>query len=318
VYAGTLRHSGLALALFCGLGLAAVQPASADTVYQFTSVDGPGDHAGGTTINGIDNLGDVVGFSANADASVLTNFIRDPGGNFTVLDLGGAPTAMANGINYARAVVSGSGSNALLLVNGTLTTLPPVDPGKTTSEVALGINDQGSIVGQYEDSASGKTPGFLEVGGLFTIINPVADAMVTNVQGLNNQGQAIGFYSTDGMHQHGFLYQLTTGQTTVLPDPSTPRTANGGLMLTQFLGINDENKAVGYYETDNGSQYGFLFDLKSQSYTYLDAPQAAPVNDVQITQITGINDANQLSGFYIDAGGVQHGFVASQMTGYQP
>jgi uncharacterized membrane protein len=297
------------------MGLAAAQPTSADTTYQFTTIDGPGDHAGGTTINGIDNLGDVVGFSANADASVLTNFVRDPGGNFTMLDLG-APTAMANGINTGGAVVGGAGTDALLLVNGELSTLPAPNPGKTISEVAFGINDAGSIVGQYQDSATGKTPGFVDVAGIFTIINPVPDAMVTNVQGLNNRGQAIGFYSKDGMHQHGFTDDLTTGQVTLLPDPSTPRTAKDGLMLTQFLGINDNYQAVGYYQTNNGSQFGFLFDLKTQSYTFMDAPQAAPVKDVQITQITGINDGNELSGFYIDAGGAQHGFVASQMLSY--
>jgi hypothetical protein len=42
---------------------------------------------------------------------------------------------------------------------------------------------------------------------------------------------------------------------------------SGGLFLTQFLGINDLDMAVGYYQTNSGSQFGFLFDLNRMTYT---------------------------------------------------
>ncbi len=325
--ANSFRPSTLALSLIGALGLVASQPTLGASTYQFTSFDGPGDHAGGTTVNGIDNQGDVVGFSANAGASRLTNFIRSPGGTFSLLNIAGAADAMANGINSSRTVVGASGDNAFLLSNGLLSilassgilaTLPPVNPGKTASEIAFGINDSGSIVGQYVDSVSGNTPGFVDANDRFTVVSPVPDAMVTNVQGINNHGLAIGFYSTDGTHQHGFLYDTLGQFTLLLPDPSTARTTSGGLVLTQFLGINDNNEAVGYYQTTNGSQFGFLFDLKTQTYTFLDEPEAAPVNGVQITQITGIDGAGEIAGFYIDAGGAQHGFVAAQPSAAQP
>jgi len=135
--------------------------------------------------------------------------------------------------------------------------------------------------------------------------------VVTNAQGVNNLGRVIGFYSTDGVHQHGFLFNTTTSLFTLLPDPNNAVIAKDGLVLTQFLGINDRNEAVGYYQTDNGSQHGFLFDVASQTYTFLDDPLAAPINGVEVTQITGINDKNEIVGFYVDANGVQHGFLAT-------
>ena len=34
-------------------------------------------------------------------------------------------------------------------------------------------------------------------------------------------------------------------------------------------------------------------------------------NGVEVTQITGINNAGEITGFYTDASGVAHGFVAT-------
>ena len=68
-----------------------------------------------------------------------------------------------------------------------------------------------------------------------------------------------------------------------------PNVAN--LVLTQFLGVNDNNLAVGYYQTLDGSQHGFLYNFNTQTYSFLDDPNAAKTG-FSITQITGINDAD--------------------------
>ena len=92
----------------------------------------------------------------------------------------------------------------------------------------------------------------------------------------------------------------------LLADPVVPN-----LELTQFLGVNDNNMAVGYYQTNDGSQHGFLYDLNTHAYTFVDDPNAAK-SGFSITQITGINDANEIAGFYVDAAtGLQRGFVAT-------
>jgi hypothetical protein len=290
--------------------LAAILTVSANAaVYNFTSFDGPGINSGGTTVNGINNNGDVVGFSSNNAASptLLTNFIRNPNGTFNVLAIGGDPLAMANGINDSRTVVGGTSNSAAFMLSGggTLTTLASVN-GTTASQTAFGINNAGLIVGQYADNATGNTPGFLLNGGTYTSLNPVVNALVTNAQGVNNLGLATGFYSTDGVHQHGFFYNSTSSQFTLAADPVV-----ANLLLTQFLGINNNGLAVGYYQTNDGSQHGFLFDTTSQTYTFLDDPSAA-VSGLSITQITGVNDSGEIAGFYVDAAtGLQRGFIAT-------
>ena len=298
-------------ALAVGLSI----PANAGTIYNFTSFDGPGNNGGGTTVNGIDNNGDLVGFSSdNAAAPTLfTNFIRNANGTIATLAIGGDPLAMANGINNSR-TVAGMDSNgtAFTLAGGTLTTLPQVN-GTTVSETAFGINDGGLIVGQYTDGATGTTPGFLFNGAKFTILNPVTNAAVTNAQGVNNNGLVTGFYSTDGVHQHGFFYNSGTSQFTL---PADPNIAN--LVLTQFLGINDNGLAVGYYQLPDGSQHGFLFNSTTQAYAFLDDPNAA-LNGVSITQITGVNNAGEIAGFYVDATtGLQRGFFATPAAAAAP
>ena len=289
--------------------------ARATAIYNFASFDGPGNHGGGTTVNGIDNNGDVVGFSSDnaATPTLFTNFIRSANGTLSAFPIGGDPLAMANGINMAGTVVGmNSNGTAFALAGGTLSTLPNVN-ANTTSETAFGINDDGLIVGQYSDSATGTVPGFVFNGSQYTILNPFAIAIATNAQGVNNNGLVTGFYSFDGVHDHGFFYNSVTGQYTFAADPNIPN-----IVLTQFLGINDNGLAVGYYQLPDGSQHGFLYDSTAHTYSFVDDPNAA-LSGVSITQITGVNDAGEIAGFYVDAQtGVQRGFVATPAVAAVP
>ncbi|MDR3703217.1 MAG: PEP-CTERM sorting domain-containing protein [Candidatus Sulfopaludibacter sp.] len=279
--------------------------AQASQVYTFTTFNGPGDNAGGTTVNGVSNSGAIVGFSSNAQATVLTNFVRNPDGTFTTLNIAGDPLANANGINTGGMIVGASGGQAFFLDHGFFATLPLVT-GSETSAAAFGINDGGTVVGQYTDGNTDTTPGFVYANGHYTVLNPVVNAAMTNAQGIDNNGLVTGFYSTDGAHQHGFFYNTNTGQYTLPADPVQPN-----LFLTQFLGINDKGLAVGYWQDNGGSQHGFLYNLNTQTYTFLDDPNAGTNNGLEITQITGINDSNEIVGFYVDGSGVQRGFYAT-------
>jgi hypothetical protein len=276
-------------------------------LYNFNSFDGPGLNGGGTTVNGINNSGYIVGFSSDnaANPGLLTNFVRNPNGTFTTININNDPLAMANGINNAQNIVGTSGNQAFLQKNSLTTVLPPVN-GSTASEVAFGINDHSVIVGQYTDSATDTQPGFVYNGSSYTILNPVITAAVVNAQSVNNAGLVAGFYSTDGVHQHGFLFNDVTDDFRLLSDPSV-----SNLLLTQFLSINDNGLAAGYYQTNDGSQHGFIYNINTNSYSFLDDPNAA-ASGVSITQITGINDSNEIAGFYVDAAsGLQRGFDAT-------
>ena len=310
----TFNHTLLGAALSAALVLPLTQSAQAQ--YSFTNFDGlvqttAGAMVASTTINGISNSGSVVGSTIDNNFAI-TNFSGVPTA-FTTLNI---PTsAVPNGINTSQQVVGMNGASAFVLnsinPSNTALPLPPVN-STTTSEAAFGINDNGIIVGQYTDSATGTTPGFIDINGAFTSLRPTAASiLVVNAQGINNAGLVVGFYSQADGIQHGFLYDSPTKAYTLLADPSTPQMANGNLALTQFLGINQSGLAVGYYQTkDTGSQFGFLYNTQTQQYTYLDDPEAAPINGTQITQITGLTNAGEIAGFYVNAAGKQQGFTA--------
>ena len=290
------------------LAMAIAAPAARAGNYTFTNFDGPPDFTQGTTVNGINNLGQAVGFTTAANGA-FNNFIRNTDASFTNITFADSAEAMANGVNSNGQVVGGLGQFAFFLTNGgnTVTDLPSVT-STTTSEVAFGINDRGAIVGQYSDSSTGTSPGFVYAKGAFTTLNPVANDSQVFAQGINNNGLVVGFYNTDGVHDHGFLYDTATQKYTLLADP----TVSANLLFTQFLGINDNGNAVGYYQNTDGSQHGFLYNIAAGTYSYLDDPNAARTG-FSITQITGINNSNEIAGFYVDANsGLQRGFVAMQ------
>ena len=271
--------------------------------YTFHSFDGPNSSAG-TTANGINNNGQIVGFSVD-NADNVTNWWRNTNGSFNVLSALPAGS-FANGINTTPTVVGQNGSTAYSYTGTTLTTLPNVN-GTTTSQLAFGVNDSGWTVGQYSDSNTGTSPGFVYNGTNFTSLNPVVNATNTFAQGINNHGLVAGFYSTDGnLTSHGFFYNTTTSAFTLAADPSVPN-----FVFSQILGINDHNIAVGYYGDTSTSQFGFIYNLLTQHYTILSDPNAADIGGVSITQITGINNSGEITGFYIGADGISHGFYAT-------
>jgi hypothetical protein len=291
----------------------------ADAIYAFTNFDGPGSgsNAGaGTNMNGIANNGAAVGLGIS-DLGALTNFVRSPDGTFTTLNIHGSTTAMALGINSAGDVVGTQNGTAFFLPFGgsaqTLTT-----PGTASS--AFGINDHGNIVGQF---TSGTTaPGFFitnNAASSFITINAPSGPDTVNAQGVNDSGLIVGFYvGTDGQ-DHGFMGQegnavggVLTGTAIADPTiPSVPGEPGATFVFSQILGINDQGIAAGYYGDSTTSQHGFLYDTHTGQYTFLDDPFEQFNNGVEVTQITGITNSGEITGFYSDANGVFHGFEAS-------
>ena len=130
-------------------------------------------------------------------------------------------------------------------------------------------------------------------GTNFTTLNPVLNATNTFAQGINNHGLVAGFYSTDGnLTSHGFFYNTTTATYTLPADPNVPN-----FVFSQILDINDHDIAVGYYGDTSTSQFGFVYDLATKAYLIMSDPNAAVINGVSITQITGIDNAGEITGF---------------------
>jgi hypothetical protein len=298
---------------------------AAEGGYQFRNFDGPTTSAvtasvagSGANINGIANSGTAVGYTVGNDGTYL-NFTTDPlrSRSTRILNIHGPTTAMAFGINSAGTIVGGDANGSALALSrrGVLKTFIPTGG---MSAAAFGINDRGTIVGQYVTSTA--TWGFIRARGeSYVTIDGPSESTMVSAQGINNKGQVVGFYVGADGQDHGYTvnardvkHQTVTG--TAIADPTIPQVAGetgATFVFSQILGINDKGIAVGYYGDSTGSQHGFLYDTRTEHYTFLNDPSEAFSNGVEVTQITGITNSGEITGFYSDANGVFHGFVAT-------
>jgi hypothetical protein len=287
--------------------------------FRFTNFDGPmtGTNAGtGTNMNGIANPGTAVGFAIDNDGN-FHNFTTNPlkSNSAQLLSINGSMTAMAFAVNSRGVVVGTDGNgNAFTLSRGKVKTFIP---GGGMSAVAFGINDKGAIVGQY--TTANASPGFIQAGKTPITIHAPSGPDVVNAQGINTRGLVVGFYvGTDGQ-VHGFLASQKAANNhtltgTAIADPTIPAVPGepgATFVFSQVLGVNDKGIAVGYYGDSTTSQHGFLYNTHTGQYTFLDDPSEAFSNGVEVTQITGITNSGEITGFYSDANGVFHGFVAT-------
>jgi probable HAF family extracellular repeat protein len=289
--------------------------------FHFTNLDGPNagtNAAAGTNENGIANNGTAVGFTIDNNGNFL-NFTANPvkSKKATLVNIKGSTTAMAFGVNSSGTVVGSDGNgNAFFTQRNKVTTFIPTGGA---SAIAFGINDKGTIVGQYVTSTA--TPGFIRLSSKWYVtINAPSGPNVVNAQGINNKGQVVGFYlGTDGQ-VHGFTANANSSKAgsitgVAIADPTipvVPGESGATFVFSQILGINDKGIAVGYYGDSTNSQHGFLYNTHTGVYTFLDDPsEAFNNNGVEVTQITGITNSGEISGFYSDANGVFHGFVAT-------
>ena len=291
--------------------------------YQFTNFDGPnaGTNAGaGTNMNGISNTGNAVGFTIDNNGN-FGNFVANPlkSRNANVLNLG-STAANAFGVNSSGIVVGTDGNgNAFYFLKNKLHTFIP---NGGTSAVAFGINDHATIVGQYVTSTA--SPGFVRLNANSTItINAPSGPNTVNAQSINNHGLIVGFYVGVDGQDHGFMANerdavngVITGTPIADPViPAVPGEPGATFVFSQVLSVNDKGIAVGYYGDSTTSQHGFIYNTNTGQYTFLDDPKEAFSNGVEVTQITGISNSGELTGFYSDANGVFHGFVATVAKG---
>ena len=294
--------------------------AQAAAIYTFTNFTGPGSGTAagaGTNTNGIANNGAAVGFGID-NAGNFTNFIRNPNGTFTTLNINGSTTANAFGINSTGDVVGA--------VNGTAFFLPPGGPVQSLTTLgpgsnAFGINDAGNIVGQLTQSVEAMPGFFLPSNSSVALvtINAPSGPNTVNAQGINNSGLIVGFYVGNDGQDHGFMALVAHAVGGMLVGtgiadpmiPNVPGEPGATFVFSQILGINANGIAVGYYGDSTTSQHGFLYNTHTGQYTFLDDPSEGFDNGVEVTQITGITNSGEITGFFTDAGGVAHGFVAS-------
>jgi probable HAF family extracellular repeat protein len=165
------------------------------------------------------------------------------------------------------------------------------------------INRNGVMVGhQCSDNLCDdpNTPGtahaWVNVNGTFRNVR-IPGSSQSRAYGINDKNQIVGWaILSDGL-THGFMFDK--GNVTTLDPP--------GSTLTNAWSINNAGIIVGTFVDVSGVFRGFI--LRNGQYKVFDAP-----NGALLTEITAINNHNQMGGIYFDSAGLQHGFTLVGQT----
>jgi hypothetical protein len=232
------------------------------------------------------------------------------------------------------------------------------DAADPTFNQLLGINNQGTIAGYFGSGAQGHA------NKGYTLTPPYSQAsyhnenflgsVQTQVTGINNEGVTVGFWAdanNANMVNNNFGFVNQNGVFTDVVDPAGKGKAAGGMTVEQLLGVNDQNKAVGFWNDAAGNSHGFTYDIKSRSFSEVDIGGFASTtttainneghiagfvtvkgNDISFIKegnaidwlngpkgsvsvmALGINNEDQVVGTYTDAGGAMHGFLFDEQS----
>jgi hypothetical protein len=309
----TIKRYPLAIAsLLILLGVALLSHSAAAATLTFQTIDNPSDPTFNQLL-GINNSGIISGyFGSGAPNGTPAPFTLTPNQGYTV------PVSSPNSFTNQNF------------------------PGSSQTQVT-GINSAGNTVGFWADSNGASAPnfiGYVDVGGTFTSVidpsTPGTSPTTNQLLGLNDTGQAVGFYLEATGNSHGFVYNILGASFTavVLPggDNAVMTAATGinnagaisGFYVdkggnefgfidqggsfttfqangdpTQFLGIDNSGLAVGFYTDATGMNHGILYTIAAGTFIQIDDPLAA-TGDGNGTIVNGLNDRNQLVGFYVD------------------
>ena len=166
-------------------------------------------------------------------------------------------------------------------------------PGDTFTQL-LGINNHNVIAGYHGASVN---QGFTYVlkTNTFTTEN-FPGSQQTQVIGIANTSNSAGFYISTGGATVGFVDRQ--GTFTSVAYPNQP--------FNQLLSENDVAQAAGYYSTKadgSGPDTPYIYDELGGVFEGLVIPNAVTA------QATGINNSGNTCGFYVNAGGVNRGWL---------
>ncbi len=166
-------------------------------------------------------------------------------------------------------------------------------PGDTFTQL-LGINNSDVIAGYH---GANVNKGFTLVLRSLTFTNEnFPGSAQTQVIGINNSSETDGFYIDTAGLTHGF--KDVQGTFLTVDFPNRP--------FNQLLGLNDFGQAAGYYSTTangNGPDTAYIFNEFGSVFESFNIPGSTSA------QATGINNAQDVCGFLVDAKGVNHGWV---------
>ena len=288
----------------------------------------------GTFPTSINMAGDVAGMYFDAN-NAYHGFLRVAStGTVTAIDVPGAPTTLghrgtlpmslnAGGVITGFYVDSADVRHGFVRsAGGSFTTfdVPGAGMASTDGTVPLSINTAGQITGFYQD-ASGTFHGFVRAaagtitapinapgagtggGGKISFRGTLADS-------INTAGDIAGIYSDTNGADHGFVYTASSTTPTFTTFDVAGAATTGLIPGTVPLSMNAGGDISGIYTDTAGARHGFLRSGSTSTISApIDAPSAAATGMFSGTVLININAAGQVTGTFVDASGVFHGFL---------
>jgi hypothetical protein len=177
------------------------------------------------------------------------------------------------------------------------------DPGDATFNELLTINNRGHIGGYFGSGAAGHpNTGYILRPPYGTakyqkIMFP--GSAQTRLDGLNNTGVQVGFWSAHGRTAGWYLQN---GQ---FHSVAYPAAGSAATPASELLGVNDQGVAVGFYTDARGLDHGYTYDIATKRFATVTVPGASSV------VAAAINNAGSVAGFFTGRAGQTEGFVLS-------
>jgi hypothetical protein len=288
--------------LILSILLCTVSLVSAQT-YRYETVDVPLTGIGWTRITGMTDRGTMSGIYLDTQANERSWFYRRDKGQFEVVEQPGKHLIVQD-INSSMCMsgeyLDSTGSHGFVKKESQFTTIR-VDGAHSVQ--GCGLNTIGLVVCTYQDARG--THGLLYDLDLKKVVKSidVPGALQTSVGGINNANDIVGAFDENNgqvYRTRGFLvrgdWNGTEEKVTVIDAP-----CGGG---TSIRDINDHGiMAVMCFDMPSeGDAYSYAFD--GVRWKELRVP------DSYSTQVTRVNNAGELVGWYDGGDGKTHGFIA--------
>lgn len=174
----------------------------------------------------------------------------------------------------------------------------------------LGVNNRGQIGGYFGSGAKGHpNKGYVinlaRTASTFTNEN-FPFGVQTQVIGINDVGVTVGFWSSQNkrnMSDNNFGFYTLNGRfhNVVFPTRNMSKPP-----VTQLLGVNNRDIAVGFFNGAAGQSHAFEFSIAGHWFRRLHIPGAVS------STATGINNRGEIVGFFTNKRGKTFGFVITR------
>jgi probable HAF family extracellular repeat protein len=251
---------------------------------------------------GINNLGQVVGYSYTSNGSVHA-FLYGQGQMTDLGTLVGDQQSKAMAISTNGQVVGVSGAAHAFLYDISTMTMTSLGTLGGNASFAYSINNSGVIVGDSSTNVSGLSDvAFVYSNGIMSTLPNVGNWPAINAYAINDNGQITGYagtVNTGGPYvSHGFVY--SGGTMTDLGN------LGGPLTNVTPSAINNKGQIVGVASGYQGPLCGFIYSGGSMTdlSTAID-----PASGWTIIRAVGINNNGEIIVYAKNMVGLQHALL---------